>query len=132
MARKRKKRLSSINGRTVRDTNVISKTRGGLYRPHFFRRDLREVEDHRRWRPHVQEYLRIIDGRPVGYALDKAKFNAYKGLGFTKLAFKEPFRTIICIRRKQRRIAMFARGQIGKGIAVKGLRRFTKNSEVKC
>lgn len=49
-----------------------------------------------------------------------------------RLGFADAYRTIVCTRRKVRRIALFAKGRIGRGIQLKVRRKLRPESSLRC
>lgn len=96
-------------------------------------RDLQAIQDRRTWRPepkHARPVVTITVGQAARLTLRQpSKYNAPSQTK-ARIAFQEPDRLPVCIRRKERREVIFAAGKAGK----KGQRPPRKNqwSEIQC
>lgn len=94
---------------------------------------LQEIEDRRRWRPepiHARPVVTIRVGQAARLTIKQpAKYNA-PAQTKARIAFQEPNRLPVCIRRKERREVIHATGQAGR----KGQKPPRKNqwSEIQC
>lgn len=89
-------------------------------------------EDLREWRPKLQD-LRKLDGTPVEYRLSRYRKKPYRRLGLeAKLAFDEPLKVNVCVKRKRRRETLFKLRRIGKGKGVSKKRIMKPESKVRC
>lgn len=91
------------------------------------------IDDKRYYTPRRTDERKRTDGTPAVYTLSKKKTPAVMRDPTTaKIAFASPLRTIVCLRRKARRIALFKSGGIGKGKVVRRIRRRVSESNIKC
>ena len=91
------------------------------------------VEDLRRWNPERALHLKTVFGTITGYQLSKPK-TTLKQRDRTKdrIQFKNPLRTIVCLRRKIRREILFRQRKIGMGVSLKVMRIMSPTSNIKC
>lgn len=133
MATKGRKKKSR---RAQRRKHYFPKRRKVVLRPPIGNRNLRYVEDRRTYRPNWIDGHKLTDGRPAVYVATQVSSSDGRAirLGFSKVGFKTPHRTIVCKRRKRRRRALFAKNIIGAGRGSKGFakRKLTEMSEVRC
>jgi len=87
------------------------------------------TDDRRFYLPLVADRALLTDGRP-----SKIIVKPTGGHLQTKepLRFEDPRRTIVCIRRKQRRKSLFALSKVGKGKGGPKHRKLTRDSKVRC
>jgi len=137
MAKKRRKksRQKRIKSRIQRDINTITKSPWRLLYSKSKKKPL--GDDRRRFKPKHDDHPRLRDGRRVSYQLsDPLGINKLKGrLKYTtaaKLGFRDPLKTLICVRRAARRLTLFRYRKIGSGIAVRKRRIRNKYSNIKC
>lgn len=100
--------------------------------------DLRPVEDLRRVPDQIDQIdkrqtLRLRDGRPA-QQVRKAE-TPVRGPRLSVPMhdyFRDPARTVVCIRRHERKRVLFALRKVGKGKRVSPRREFTDKSFVRC
>lgn len=94
--------------------------------------ELSIIDDKRYYTPQP-DVRKLTNGVPVSYTLSKKKTKTVlRDPTRAKIAFQSPIKTIVCLRRKTRRIALFASGGIGKGRVVSRIRRRVMESNIKC
>lgn len=119
MASKRKKRRKIK--RIVppqRDTikpQIIARRSSRLRRP-AYKLNLMETIDRREYFPSISTKERLTDGRPVTYKIHSGKGNARPRARIARnIAYTNPKRTAVCVRRNARRQSLFAIKKIGRG-----------------
>lgn len=96
------------------------------------RRDnLLDVEDNRRWRPDFLDYRHYLSGMTVSYR-DLAENLNLPFETATRMRFENPFKAVVCVRRRRRRQELFRRKLIGKGVGVNKVRRWVEDSFISC
>lgn len=88
-------------------------------------------EDRRRERDIYQGYL-LDDGRPAEYVDFGDERFAGKHYSDGRIAFKDPRKTVVCQKRKERREALFRANKVGKGKKVSKKRIRTEDSDIIC
>lgn len=94
---------------------------------------LTEIEDRRKTKT-VHLDARTVSGRRAKISIKRYKKNKWLPGRQTKarIAFEDPKKTIICIRRRKRRQALFSLGKVGKGKKIRTRKRYNEFSEIKC
>lgn len=92
---------------------------------------LSDIEDNRRYRPFLFSGPMLSDGRRAEISYNDKVQQGYNRDRLTPM-FTEPEKTIVCIRRKERREALFRKNKIGKGKKVTPFRKFNENSKIIC
>ena len=89
-------------------------------------------EDRRRFHPGKRPLYKK-DGRPVTFRQVPPK-NVDKKRDATKdrIGFSDAYRVVICTQRRARRVALFAKGKIGRGIQLKTRRMLKPHSGLRC
>lgn len=97
------------------------------------RQGLRLVEDRRLYHPRgALRSARVFSGHPVKPLVARSPRFAVRRPGVPKaVGFAEPRKTLICVRRKQRKEVLHALARTGKGSGF-GRKRRNNYSEVKC
>lgn len=87
------------------------------------------VEDRRHYHPlGPARSPRVFSGHPVKpHVVRPSRGRSVPA----KVRFAEPRKTLVCVRRKERREVLFARGRTGKGSGF-GRKRRNKQSEITC
>lgn len=127
MSSKRRKK------RSQRDISNISKSSPLLRRDRI---DYRSVLDRRKFYYGHYGYSKLTSGQEaeVKITTRSAKGTRYASLPYARLQYTDPRNTISCRRRSDRRKALFARGNIGRGKSTRRFRkrRMKKDSRVRC
>lgn len=130
--RRRQKRDRDSSLISSRDLLISDLFKEDYYKRNRFKESLLLSEDNRRFKPKLMP-LTLIDGRGVSYELrDRDEKHRSRRQTKAALAFVDPERVNVCIRRKRRREALFARNRAGRGKKVSERRIWKEDSYVKC
>lgn len=126
-----RERLRSLRARTLTRPGVLDIKNLFVRKP-----DLREVEDLRHGKTrHVQSrrYMRV-DGIPAGYGYKQVQiFSRLRGMReFLRLSFRNPGKTVVCVRREARRRVLFALQKTGKNGRGNRRARWSAASRIRC
>lgn len=148
MSKSRKKKKRNYTKNPQRDTNAISKAdplkTSRLLRNYF--NDMRPqkvekkrkavIDDKRRYRPTSQTHYRhTIEGRPavIQHKDNRKRYRPDRALDSNRnYGFVEIRKTVVCMRRAARRIALFANGRAGSGVKPNKRRIFNSDSKISC
>lgn len=86
---------------------------------------LREYQDRRTWSPGHYSPPVVIGGKGARLSMPSRPFEGFSPV----IRFREPERTLVCVRRQQRREVMHARGKAGGRVSAPRRREF---SDVSC
>lgn len=95
---------------------------------------LAEIEDRRRWRPepiHARPVVTITVGQPARLTLKQPRYNL-PAQTKARIAFAEPHRLALCIRRHERKRVLHALGKTGAGQKRQRAPRKNQWSEISC
>lgn len=131
-----KKRKRNKLRRKQRYVSHIAKVSHLLFSsPYIIRRRPPEIigDDKRRFRPFKDDETKYRDGRSVQFTLSDRRNTPYLSKGTkAKITFHSSKRVTTCIRRRARRIALFAKGHAGYGKRVSKIRLRNRDSDIKC
>lgn len=141
--KRRKHEVSHYKERSQRETVEFSKTDDlldSLYddrrRPERFRHDYYHeptIQDRRVFRPITDNAFLNRDGSIAKIEVStRTKSNLPTTIHSEKLAFVNPRQVTVCVRRKERRIALFASRKAGKGKSIKTPKKFDEDSNIRC
>lgn len=88
--------------------------------------------DLRRFKPDLDFNPTKINGGLIAYVEKSPKNNNKRSFVPGRIAFADPKRVTVCVRRKQRRSVLFASGAAGSGKKIYGPRRRGRYSDIKC
>lgn len=128
MARKKRKQSK----RRDRDVSIISR-RDRLISPLFKRKKEKVIltSDKRRFHPNVYKSSVLIDGSEADIGI-RSSDEVINRQTRAPLAFFNPEKVEVCVRRKRRRETLFAKKKVGRGKRVQDRRRWREESRVKC
>lgn len=93
--------------------------------------DLRPVEDRRTWHPLGEDRpTRTTSGHPTRPNMVAGATSPGRGRLPAQIKFADPGRTVVCVRRHQRKEVLFALKKTGKGS--RSPKRRNPNSEISC
>lgn len=115
--------------RTQRDRrSPLSEPNRLLRRP-----SLSDIQDFRRFTPERSKHELTLESTKAHYRLeDTTRQGTYYRNLTHRIGFSEPGKTVTCIRRKQRRVSLFARGHVGRGKRIRTPKRYKESSKVRC
>lgn len=104
-----------------------------LLRLHTEIRSSDPIADTRRWNPPLDDLPRKINGQRVNFTITNSNNKKKHQPSLTqKVTFKDAKKVMVCVRRKARRVSLFASKKIGSGKRVTSKRRYNENSKIKC
>lgn len=124
-----KRRRNEIKERIQREISMFPEPKRLLYPFSVFKTN-QPLEDKRRFRFDKDPTPFTLDNRRARY-LRKQNSKLPERYDW-RIRFANPKKTLVCIRRKARREALFSLHRIGKGKSVKKIRKFTEESKISC
>lgn len=138
--KKSKNRKRSKNDRRVKRETVDFTKRDKLFYPFFIdernkprHKIFTDIEDDRRWRPdRIFKGPLLFDGSKAIREVYVRKYVKSQNIPYLSVRFKNPRETIVCERRRQRRINLFRIGKAGRGKKIFKDRKWNENSYIVC